>query len=72
MIRDVIVFIVDLLDLLSEFYKFSFDLIIVCDAFDLVSFENHFSLYSLCIKEISFEGVSAPSKKTNRKSSALK
>lgn len=65
MLRDVIVLVVDLLDLLSEFHEFSFDLVVVCDAFYLIFFEDHFGLDRFCIKEISFEGVSAPSKKAN-------
>lgn len=72
MLRDVIVLIVDLLDLFSEFHEFSFDLVIVCDAFYLIFFKDHFGLDGFCIEKISFKGVSAPSKKANGKSSALK
>lgn len=65
MLRDVIVLIVDLLDLLSKFHEFSFDLVVICDAFYLIFFENHFSFDGFGIEEISFKGVSAPSKKAN-------
>lgn len=54
MLRDVIVLIIDLLDLLSEFHEFSLNFVIVCDAFYLILFEDHFGLDSFGIKEISF------------------
>ena len=72
MLGYVIIAVVYLLDLLSKLHQFSFDLIIICYAFDLITFEDHLILYCFSIEELSLEDVSAPGEETYRQSTALK
>lgn len=72
MLRDIIIAIVDLLYLFSELHQFSFDLIIISNAFYLVTFEDHLVLYCFSVEEFGLEDVSAPGKQTDWQSSALK